>query len=407
MSSLNLHRSSAATRPSHWAHGHVGSGEQARRIAGADTIFITGMLVMPLQFVQFGPAQPGHIWVLVALAFMVAHRAFAPTTVEMTAFLIFVATLVILTMLQDFNRIKAAEQLFKFSVIYPSFYLVGRWLGCVYSRNCPPIGTWSLVLILIAEIIVQRLSVPGIYQELDFAEGALHGTFKERTWLATYFFMYSYFILERGKSGLSFFLLNGVVALLSGAKTTLVACAMVLFLEVRAPSVIKIIVSILCVTFYWYVFSAELSGDKIQVRLQEERGLAFQESIKLIFSNWLGYGTGFVEYYFSNLALMIRGLGEGSNSVFSVPLDLMIMAGGVGLGLWLVFFMGIGLETGTSLLPVAALSLLNPLHQSEPVYFFLGMLISRARAHQKIAVHVTEKDQDASGGSNRKKNRSV
>lgn len=103
-------------------------------------------------------------------------------------------------------------------------------------------------------------------------------------------------------------------------------------------------------------------------------------AIKLVKNNFLGYGFGFVEAYFANSSLIIKGLGEGINSVFAGPLDLFIIAGAAGVVFWLVFFVGIGNGTIMTLLPIAALSLLNPVHQSELVYFFIGMLVSKTHS---------------------------
>ena len=88
---------------------------------------------------------------------------------------------------------------------------------------------------------------------------------------------------------------------------------------------------------------------------------------------------------------MIRGLGEGTNSVFSVPLDLAIIAGAGGLIFWSVFFLGVGLRAVGILAPIAALSLLNPLHQSELVYLFLGMLVSRALSAPEVSPRIFRK----------------
>jgi hypothetical protein len=127
---------------------------------------------------------------------------------------------------------------------------------------------------------------------------------------------------------------------------------------------------------YIWRFGSELTGQLLQVRLQDERGLAFLQSVQLVSDNWLGYGFGFVEAYFSNLWFSIKGLGIGTNSVFSSPLDLMLIAGLPGLIFWAVFFAGAGLRSIALLAPIAAWSLLNPLHQSEIVYLFMGWLVA-------------------------------
>jgi hypothetical protein len=43
----------------------------------------------------------------------------------------------------------------------------------------------------------------------------------------------------------------------------------------------------------------------------EETGLAFMAAIKLVKNNFLGYGFGFVEAYFANSSLIIKGLRGG------------------------------------------------------------------------------------------------
>jgi hypothetical protein len=130
------------------------------------------------------------------------------------------------------------------------------------------------------------------------------------------------------------------------------------------------------VLFYFHQFSDELSGQLLEVRLQEERGLAFWQSLDLIGENGFGYGLGFVESYFANSSLFVRGLGMGVNSVFCSPLDFMIIAGIFGLLFWAVFFAGMGVGAARLMAPVAAWSLLNPLHQSEIVYLFAGVIVS-------------------------------
>ncbi len=348
-----------------------------------DVLFLLGLLTIPLQVVQVDIAQPGQIWMLLTLPFVVLARSVRLSFIEIVTFLAFIAYAIALTTLQGYPRIKAGDQIFKFAVIYPGFYYVGRGFGTTYARRPPPVGYGILALLLAVQVLVQALKPPYLYQELDFAEGALHGTFKERNWIAMYFFMASYFLFESqsaksAKDAASFLILNAIVTFFSQSKTVIVACGGVVFFRSRLSPVLKVLTIIIGAYLYWQFFASDLSGDMLRVRLEDERGLAFDQSLHLLSSNILGYGFGYVEAYFSGIALAVQGLGEGTNSVFSVPLDLMIIAGAVGLVAWLVFFCGFGLGATTILAPIAALSLLNPLHQSEIVYFFIGMLLSGA-----------------------------
>jgi hypothetical protein len=352
------------------------------RIAGVeDLLFVTGMAALLLQSTPLGPFLPAHIWLFIALPILAREALRQITTVEEATFVVFISYAVLVGAFFGYDRIKQFDQIVKFLLIYPGFFCLGRLYGARYAASGPPLGYIFLYAILIFEFIVEQTTPAALYIPLDFAEGALHGTFKERNWLADYFFLFSYILLEmRGswrKAEISkFLILNLAVTLLSGSKTTLIACALAIALRARISLPLRLLAVVVGLTFYVYFFADQLSDEHIRVRLEDERGLAFSESLGLIGSNPLGYGFGFVEAYFKQLPLQIRGLGEGTNSVFSAPLDLFLISGPIGLMAWLVFFLGVGLKCATILAPVAVLSLLNPLHQSELVYFFVGMLIS-------------------------------
>ncbi len=346
-----------------------------------DAFLLSGLLLLPFQVVQVSILQPGHLWMLGALAFLVLKKEIKVGSAEVVAYLLFLSAASVLTLLQDFPRIKSAEQLLKFALVYPGFYLVGRWLGIRFLKRDLPVGYLFLCGLLAFEFMVQMLGIPIIFKEIDFGQGALHGTFKERNWLSFYFFLVSYFLLLKSSGEmrfLPFFVLNGVVTVLSSNKTALVACGAVYILQSKVSVFIKLAAIAIGAMFYITVLGDEFTQDKIAVKLEEERGLAFQVSAELIDKNPLGYGFGFVEAFFSTNSLSVRGLGEGTNSVFAVPLDLAIVAGLFGVIMWLVFYcgLGLGLNVMIGLAPIALLSLLNPLHQSEIFYFFIGALVS-------------------------------
>lgn len=368
---------------------------------GTDALFVLGLLAIPLQVVQVGPAQPGQLWMLLALPF-VLRAGLRLSPVEALTFLAFIAYATALTALGDYPRVKAGEQVFKFAVIYPGFYCVGRGLGAGYARRAMPVGYAFLAALLAFEILVERFKPPFVYQELNFAEGALHGTFKERNWIGMYFFMLTYFIFEfRSSKGVRDVLLfvasNALVTFFCQSKTIIVACGIVVLLRSRLPLVLKVAAAVVGAALYWQFFASDLSDDMIRVRIEDERGLAYDQSMLMLSRNAFGYGFGYVEAYFGQLSLSVIGLGEGTNSVFSVPLDLAIVAGAVGVAAWAVFFCGVGLGATAVLAPVAVLSLLNPLHQSEIVYFFIGMLVSGAvQARERAAPDRGPSEQDLS-----------
>jgi hypothetical protein len=211
-------------------------------------------------------------------------------------------------------------------------------------------------------------------------QNALYGTFKERNWLAIFFFLSSYLLFlrssRRSVDVVNFLALSAVVTLLSDSKTILVSCGIALVLHYPGRWITKVVALVTVTSLYIWRFGYELSGNLLRVRLEDERGLAFMQSVDLLAKEWLGYGFGFVEAHFSTLWFNIMGLGMGSNSVFSSPLDFMLIAGIPGLIFWCVFFLGIGLRSTALLAPIAAWSLLNPLHQSEVVYLFMGFLVA-------------------------------
>jgi len=358
-------------------------------------LFCIGMITLPLQVVQIGIAQPSHVWMLATAAIGLMLGKIRLTGREGAVFALFIIVLLLATFLQNFGRVKATEQIIKFAVIYPGFYCVGRWFGRSYSGRNLPLGYLFLFAMLAVQYVIQLYEIPYLYQELDFGQGALHGSFKERNWLAVYFVLFTYILFLRTRSTPAFLILialNGAASLLSGSKTALIACGAIFLMHGRTFLPIKLILFAAAAAFYWWNFAAEFSADNMQIRLEAERGLAFQYAADLLKGNILGYGVGFVEYHFTYVAGYVMGLGPGTNAIFCTPLDLMIIAGVAGLFVWLMFFLGIGLGATGVLFPIALLSLFNPMHGSETVYLFTGMLISIARSEafkkQSLALHV-------------------
>ncbi|ANB75642.1 hypothetical protein AYM40_25205 [Paraburkholderia phytofirmans OLGA172] len=346
---------------------------------------VCGLLALSIQFVQIGGAQLGQLWAVTLIPLLLVKRSISVRAHEALAFSLFIGVALLLTEFSGYPRIKEIDQIIKFVVVYPVFYLLGRYFGRRYLSAELPFGYVSLFGFLLFQILLQQLDVPVLYQTVDFAQGALHGSFKERNWLAATFFFMSYMLFlqsERRVSDVAWFLGVGVaVALLSESKTVLIPCGIVLLTQIKGRNILKVLAISAGAILYYYRFSHELSGDLLRVRLEEERGLAFVTSIALVTKDWLGYGFGFVESYFATSPITVKGLGEGTNSVFCAPLDLMLIAGIPGVIAWLVFFCGLGhgWRTMLCLAPLAAWSVVNPMHQSEMAYLFAGYLVSWGR----------------------------
>lgn len=347
-----------------------------------DSIFYLGMIALALQVLQIGMAQPAHIWMLLALAVAIFRGKFDVTAREIAMFALFIITALAATYLQGFGRVKALEQLLKFGLIYPGFYVVGRWFGKDYTNRQIPTGYLFLLIMLLAQYLIQTFQIPVLYKEIDFGQGAMHGSFKERAWLSLYFLLLSYALFLQKKSTsafIVFILFNAAVSFLSGSKSSFVACGIIFIMHGKTSVPVKVLLLLAGAAFYWWLFADSFTSEEIQIRLETERGLAFEYASNLLKGNIFGYGFGFVEFYFAYVAPYVMGLGIGNNAIFCTPLDFMLIAGLVGLAFWLVFFFGLTLQSWTYLLPIAALSLVNPLHGSELVYLFLGIFISQAR----------------------------
>ncbi|WP_297353552.1 hypothetical protein [Paraburkholderia sp.] len=343
---------------------------------------VLGLLLLSVQFVLIGGAQLGQMWAVALIPLLIMRKAIRVKGHEMLAYLLFIGVALLLTSLSGYPRIKATEQIAKFVVVYPVFYLVGRAFGRHYLRHKLPFGYIALFMFLAYQVALQKLNIPILYKTVDFMQDALHGSFKEKNWLATFFFLCSYALFLQSKRGkadaLWFIVLSAVVALLSESKTELIPCGIVLMTQIKGRTALKIVAIAAGAALYYFRFHSALSSDQLNVRLEQERGLAFMMSIALVVKDWTGYGFGFVESYFASSPVSVIGLGAGTNSIFCAPLDLMLIAGVPGVILWLVFFCGAGhgWRTMLCLAPVAAWSLVNPMHQSEMVYLFCGYLVS-------------------------------
>lgn len=345
-----------------------------------DRLFLMGLLLLPLQSIQLGIVQPVQLWAVFAFGLLIQRGQIRASLIEVLVFAMFLSFALVATFFAGYPHIKLSEQLMKFGFLYPAFYLIGSAMAIHYTKRMVPYTYTLLWTLLGLQYLVQYFQIPYLYHAVDFAQGALYGTFKERNWLAIYFFLASYLLFLQSprlaRDILYFMALSVAVALLSESKTILIPVGIVVLLHIPRRWGLKTLLIAIGSALYVWRFGHELTGQLLQVRLQDERGLAFSQTMKLLSDNWLGYGFGFVEAYFSNLWFSIRGLGLGTNSVFSSPLDLMLIAGIPGLIFWGVFFAGIGLRSIALLAPIAAWSLINPLHQSEIVYLFMGFLVA-------------------------------
>lgn len=358
---------------------------QTRADREVGLLFLSLLLALSIQFPSFSVAQIGHLWGVAVFGILLMTGRVKASAFEFAVFAVFILVALINTYMSDYDRIKAAQQAFKFALVYPAFYLVGRYFGSYYVDRRLPFGITMILVFLVAQWLAQYLHVPFIYEELTFQRDAIHGTFKERNWFAVFFFFVSYALFLKRRSDVSsaliFLGLGVVLTILSGSKSILVVVGAALMLNHRGHLGFKLVALVLGGMVFLEMFASQLSGEMLRVRLEDERGLAFVLSARLVAQDWLGFGFGFVEAHFGNWWVAVQGLGYGVNSVFSTPLDLILIAGPFGVLLWLVFFAGFGINWRAVLIlaPIAAWSLINPLHQSEIVYLMIGYLVAFAK----------------------------
>ncbi|CAN7152937.1 hypothetical protein LJR031_000087 [Caballeronia sp. LjRoot31] len=351
----------------------------------ANLFFLVGLLCLSLQFVSIGGAQPGQLWALAALTLFFAKNSIPVLGREILVYGLFLSTAVWLTLYSGYAHVKAPQQVMKFAVVYPAFFLVGRHLGRYYLKHKLPIGYPMIVLFFVFEIAVQKFEAPVIYKYVYFSIDAIHGSFLERNWFALFFFAVSYMVFLQSKrkpvDAVLFLAINVANALVSESKSVLIPCGIVVLLQVRGHTGIKMLLVAAGSAFYVWRFAPELSGHMLDERIKDERGLAFVISTGIAARDWLGHGFGFVEAYFSGTGIYVMGLGKGVNSIFLTPLDFFLIAGIPGILVWLIFFCGFGFGwvATASVIPIAAWSFTNPMHQSELTYLLLGYLISYSR----------------------------
>ncbi len=372
------------------SHSAAPTPARRARFDVADAVLLALLLLNSIQFLKIGGAQLGQLFAVLVLPVLLVRRRIHVGAWEVWAFALFAGAALSTTFLSGYPRFKAAEQIVKFIFVMPAFYLIGRYYGARACRRPLPFGYVAIAAFVAIQYALQYFDVPVLYEKVDFMQNAVHGSFKERNWFAAFFFLSAYACFLQSPRRVSdvakFVALALVVTLLSESKTVLIACALVILLQVRGHLFAKVLTMAAGAAFYLYMFTRELTGDQLQVRLQQERGLAFVESVKLVGRDWIGHGFGFVEHYFSHSAVAVRGLGEGTSAVFCAPLDLLLVAGPIGLLAWAVFFGGLGQGRRAMLLlaPIAAWSLINPMHQSETSFLFLGYLASFARAPRAV-----------------------
>ncbi|MEJ8309304.1 hypothetical protein [Agrobacterium larrymoorei] len=360
--------------------GEKKSAEQSVKYHLVDILFIIFLVVSSLQFVQLSFLRISQVYTMVALLFFLTKKYRVADTRFLLIHCSFLLWALVVTLFAGYEKFKVFEQVIKFGVLYPASYL----LGLVFARffikqNHFPIGWKFVVGFLCFQVLCQKLSLPIIFQDVSFQRDALHGTFRERNWLAFFFFFISSTVFLAGRrDGRDAVIFVGVilaVTLLSGSKVMMLCSMLIVFFAAKINWTLKPIAVGVGIIATVYIFSSQLDQSALEARLENERGASLTAAIELILAEPIGHGFGYVEYYFSSeFPYSIQGLGEGTNAVFSTPLDLIIIAGPVGFLYWAFIFCGARDGRGLTILSIAAWSLLNPLHQADLTYFALAFL---------------------------------
>lgn len=136
----------------------------------ATCTLISGVCLLPLQFVKISIAQPAHLWVILVTGILVIKRLIHVTRLEIGIYAMFIAMALFDTFGTAYERVKASEQIVKFVLIYPMFFLVGRWIGLKFARQGLPFGWLLLSGLLAGEYIVQAAQVPFLWQPVEFMQ---------------------------------------------------------------------------------------------------------------------------------------------------------------------------------------------------------------------------------------------
>jgi hypothetical protein len=343
--------------------------------------FISVLLILPFEWVSIGPAQISQIWCILVVLLLFLFGKLRITFPEVAVFTSFILISLLITFATDYHHIKEIEQTIKFLFVYPAIYLVGRWAGEQYSGASVPYNYIIICCLFAFEVAVQMLHFPVIFKDVVFMQDVIYGTFKERGWLGLFFFFLLYTKFLQGnktwKDVVVFGAIAAVVTGATGAKMIIPCTGIAVLFSGKDGWLVKSIFLTAGGLIFLVWLQYNLSGNEVNFRVENERGLALRMGLRIIQDDWLGHGFGYVEYYFTHTATAeVVGLGLGANAIFCTPLDLCIIAGMVGVAFWGMFFAGIGVNSLRLMSPVAIWSLANPIHEAEIAYFFGGLIIS-------------------------------
>ncbi len=399
-------------------------------------LFFIMFALLSLSVVKIGPMRVGQISVIVIFILIIIHDILnKKLNVKLIIFLwIFPLFFIFITKFSDYPKIKEMTMIIKYMTTLPaSFYVGSRIVTFIGRKGLISLqeklvifyGVMAIFLSTypIAFLIHDRGALTG-FQGTFFESGHLSSTVIMAFFLTTLlrfdfkipfksnltailFFAFTFFILLATRNKTiwigSIFSFMFIIIHFMYTKYILTGFAYnkksinKYLKRMKSFNIPLTALLILIFIIFAYIYNSYLlekpmiTSELLQVKIEEERGLAFVYAIQLLKdSSWLGmYGFGFVEYYFGSLFVHVLGLGGGSASIFNSYLDIWISVGLVGLLYYLLL-----LKSAfsfrylvTMILPIFMfiMSNFNPFAASEFYFIFLGMLFSIARENILIS----------------------
>lgn len=393
-------------------------------------LFLIMFVLLSMMTLKIGPMRLGQLSIMVVFILIMIHDTLKKQLdLKLIIFLwIFPLFFIFITKLSDYPKIKEMTFIIKYMTIAPaSFYVGSRMVTFIGIKRLITLqeklviiyGTLAILLSIypIAYLIHDRgvlTGFQGTFWETAHLGNAvvmafllallLKFDFKiafKSNWTAALFLAFTFFILlsTRNKTIWIGIIFGFIVVIVHFTYIKYILTGFAYnkkninryIQKMKSFNIPLILLLIFIFIVFFYIYNSYLLEDPIitqeilKVKIEEERGLAFQYAIALLKdSNWLGmYGFGFVEYYFESLFVRVIGLGAGNALLFNSYLDVWISVGLIGVlyHFLLLKFSFSSRYLTTMILPVYIfiMSNFNPFAADAYYFLYLGILYSIAR----------------------------
>ena len=393
-------------------------------------LFLIIFVLLSMMTLKIGSMRLGQLSILVIFILILIHDTLnKKLNVKLIIFLwIFPLFFIFISKFSDYPKIKEMTMIIKYMTILPASFYVGsrivsfigiKGLISLQTRLVIVYGAFAILLSIypIAFLIHDRgvlTSFQGTFWEAAGLANAvimafllsslLRFDFKipfKSKWSTLLFFVFTFFILlsTRNKTIWIGSIFSFMFVIIHFMYTKYILTGFVYnkksinkyLKKMKSFNIPLAALLILIFIIFAYIYNSYLlekpiiTQEILKIKIEEERGLAFEYAIQLLKdSNWLGmYGFGFIEYYFESLYVHVLGLGAGSALLFNSYLDVWISVGLMGL-LYHFLLLKFSFSTRylvTMILPIYIfmMSSFNPFAAGGFYYLYLGISYSIAR----------------------------